>query len=92
MITNYVHAGIAAADAICCLALGEHSTGDDHREAVRLIERVSPGGRELGRSLSALLALKTEAGYGARPLSGEKVTRARRSATRLLEAARDRGV
>jgi len=92
MISNYVLAGIAAADALCCFALGEHSQGDDHRGAVRLVERVTPGGRDFGKALSALLTLKTEAGYGARPLTDEKAKRARRNAAKLVEAARDRGI
>jgi hypothetical protein len=92
MISNYVLAGIAACDALCCAALGERSQGDDHREAIRLVERVAPGGRDLAKALSALLALKTEAGYGSRPLTDEKVRRAQRNAAKLVEAAGDRAV
>jgi hypothetical protein len=90
LVSNYVLAGIAASDAICCLALGEHSQGNDHGEAIRLLERVNPDGRELGKALSALLGLKTTAQYGAEPLTEEKVRRARRSAERLVNTARDR--
>ena len=90
MISNYVLAGIAASDAICSFALGEHSQGDDHRAAIRLVEKVTPGGRDLSRALGALLALKTEAGYGARPLTGEQAKKARRSAETLVQAARER--
>ena len=35
--TLAVHAGIAAADVICCVRLGEHARGDDHDEAVALL-------------------------------------------------------
>lgn len=34
-----VHAGIAAADVICCARLGEHSQSDDHNEATALLAR-----------------------------------------------------
>ena len=37
-VTLCVHAGIAAADAICCIELGEHSQGQTHHEAVQLIK------------------------------------------------------
>jgi hypothetical protein len=36
---NSVLAGIAAADAACCRALGERSRGDDHRDAIALVAR-----------------------------------------------------
>jgi hypothetical protein len=90
LVSNYVLAGIAASDALCCLALGEHSQSDNHREAIGLVERITPDGRELAKALSALLSLKTTAQYGAEPLTEGKVRRARRSAERLVNAARDR--
>lgn len=33
-VTLCVHAGIAAADTICCEALGHHAQGDDHAQAI----------------------------------------------------------
>jgi hypothetical protein len=88
--TNDVHAGIAAADAICCVTLGEHAQGDDHRQAVDLLRRVTPDGAELANALSALLGVKTLAGYGSSPVPEERATRASRSADRLVTAARER--
>jgi hypothetical protein len=88
--TNFVHAGIASADAICCAVLGEHSQGDDHRQAVELLSRVVDGGREFAKDLGLLLSLKTTAGYGAAPMSEHEAKRARRAAERLVGAARDR--
>jgi hypothetical protein len=90
LITNCVHAGIAAADAICCAVLGEHAQGDDHQQAIELLRRVTPGGTDLAKALAALLAMKTAAGYGTGPLREEKAKRARRSADRLVSAARER--
>ena len=42
-VTLCVHAGIAAADVICCTALGKHATGDDHNHAVALLRQVDGG-------------------------------------------------
>ena len=36
-ITLCVHAGIAAADVLCCARMGVHAQGDDHTEAVALL-------------------------------------------------------
>jgi hypothetical protein len=59
--TLCVHAGIAAADTLCCIALGRHATGEDHNAAVQLLSSVTPPGGELGKSLRTLLAMKTRA-------------------------------
>jgi hypothetical protein len=40
---NAAPAGIAAADAACCRALGERSRGDDHRDALALVGPGQPG-------------------------------------------------
>lgn len=37
--SNAILAGIAAADAICGLVLGERSAGDDHTQAINLLKR-----------------------------------------------------
>jgi hypothetical protein len=89
VVTNYVHCGIAASDAICCFELKAHSKGDDHRQAIAQIGRVRGGGL-LAKALADLLQLKTKAGYGAMPLRDGDVKRARRAAQRLVEAARER--
>ena len=39
-ITLCVHAGIAAADGICCARLGQHAQGRDHTDAVAFLESV----------------------------------------------------
>jgi hypothetical protein len=39
-----VLAGIAAADAACCKALGERSRSDNHRDAEQLLARIGAGG------------------------------------------------
>lgn len=89
IITNYVHGGIAASDAICCFELKAHSKGDDHRHAIAQIKKVR-GGASLANALADLLHLKTRAGYGAKPLPDTDVKRARRASDKLVQAARER--
>jgi hypothetical protein len=83
-ITLCVHAGIAAADAICCARLGEHAQGHDHDEGVRLLERVD---KKMARHLGTLVKMKTRAGYSAVPSSGAERKQAGRAAEALVEYA-----
>ena len=41
-VTLCVHCGVAAADVICCIALGGHVQGEDHNEAVTQLSKVWP--------------------------------------------------
>jgi hypothetical protein len=84
---NAVLAGIAAADAACCRALGERSRGDDHRDAIALVAQVSPGGREAANALGRLLVIKNDAEYGLSTISRTKRETALRQAHKLLEFA-----
>ncbi len=83
-ITLLVHAGIAAADAICCTRLGQHTQGDSHHDAVALVGRVD---RRHARNLQTLLDLKTKSGYASVPSSTADRLRAARAARQLVEAA-----
>ena len=91
VVTLLVHAGIAAADVICCKALGQHAIGGgSHDEAVRLLARVQqPDGKELSKRLGQLLGLKTKAGYTHRSVSATDRKTAKRAAENLVQAARD---
>lgn len=89
-VTLCVHAGIAAADVLCCLALGEHAVGENHNEALALLGRVRPNGKELANAFGVLLAMKTQAGYSASPIAAPDRKRAQRHAGRLVQAARER--
>jgi hypothetical protein len=82
-----VLAGIAASDAACCRALGRRSRGPDHREASRLVEQVSPGGKQAAKSLNRLLSLKDEAHYGLFDVGGADLRAALRQASGLVEFA-----
>ena len=83
-VTLCVHAGIAAADVVCCARLGRHARGDDHASAVELLERADP---DAAKHLRTLLSMKTKAGYTAIRVSGVEHTRAGRAARALVEAA-----
>lgn len=89
-VTLVIHSGIAAADVICCDALGEHAQSESHTDAVELLSRVRPDGKELARALGSLLSAKTRAGYGHQPVNKDTRTRSMRAGERLLRAARDR--
>lgn len=83
-VTLCVHAGIAAADVICCVRLGEHHQGESHADAVALLAKAD---RTQGRNLKTLLDLKTRSGYGAVRSSVADQKRAGRAAAALLQAA-----
>ena len=80
-VTLCVHAGIAAADVICCVRLCEYAQGDDHQEAVALLSKTAP---TQAKSLKVLLDLKTRSGYSATPTSKTDQKRAGRAAAALV--------
>jgi hypothetical protein len=84
VVTNAVHAGIAASDALCCLRLGERSADQDHERATNLLGRVD---KSLASDLARLLALKTRAAYETRSVSRGDAKIATRRARNLTDAA-----
>lgn len=85
IVTMYVHAGIAAADALCCARMGVHAYGENHDEAVQLL-RAAVGSE--AKHLRTLLSLKTKAGYSHQSVSRADLTRASRAAIALVELAK----
>ena len=85
-VTMCVHAGIAAADVICCARLGEHSRGHDHNEAVDLLATVD---KKMASHLNTLLRMKTRSGYSAVASSTGELKQAGRAAGALVEYASD---
>lgn len=83
-VTLAVHAGIAAADVICCARLGRYARGENHDEAASLLRSVS---RPLSTDLSVLLGMKTKAGYTAQRIGRQDLLRAQRAVDKLIEAA-----
>jgi hypothetical protein len=84
-VTLCVHAGIAASDVICCVALGVHAKGESHSEATGLLAKVD---KDAAKHLSTLLNLKTKAGYSHTPATADEFKRAGRAAEALVESAR----
>ncbi len=84
-VTLAVHAGVAAADVLCCVDHGIHSRGSNHGEAVALLATRRP---KLAKHLGVLLAMKPAAGYGSHPVSTVDRVRAERAMDALMNAAR----
>ena len=84
-----VLAGIAAADAACCVALGRRARGQNHEEAVALVRTIAPNGEAMARDLSRLLALKDNAQYGVLIVTSERARSSVGWARRLLAATHE---
>jgi hypothetical protein len=94
---NAVLAAIAASDALCCRLLGERSRGQDHRDAVALLEQVRFGtgtdeaqakrARDLARALATALDLKDDSHYGTFMVGATELRRLIRAAEVLVSAA-----
>lgn len=85
--TNAIHAAIAAADAICCVALRERSTDGSHTAAADLLKRVDA---RLSATFRRCLDRKTQAAYEARDVSARDAVACVKQAVTLIEAARAR--
>ena len=84
-VTMCVHAGIAAADVICCARLGRHHQGENHSESVGLLKKA--GASEAAKRLDVLLNFKSKAAYTHLPSSTADVKRAGRAAKDLVQMA-----
>jgi hypothetical protein len=58
-----IHSAINAADAITGARLGTRAAGQDHDEALRLLDQAGADGAEVARHLARFLPLKTKAEY-----------------------------
>ena len=94
---NAVLAAIAASDALCCRLLGERSRGQEHRDAVALLEQVRFGtgtdeaqarrACDLARALATALDLKDDSHYGTLMVGATELRRLIRAAELLVSAA-----
>ena len=80
-----VLAGIAAADAACCAALGRRSRSQNHHDAEALLTQIVPDGKAAAAKLRSLITLKDTAHYGLIDVSTQKLTAALRQATQLVD-------
>lgn len=81
----YVNAGIAAADVICCVRLGMHSSTGNHNEARALLKKADNGSE---RYLATLLSLKNKAAYTHEPISASECKKMNRAAGNPVETAK----
>jgi hypothetical protein len=86
-VSNAVLAGIAAADSLCCRRLGQHAVGDDHQQAIALVEEAGEVGREARRHLETLLSIKHKAQYEGGDPTVREARRAIRAMRSILELA-----
>lgn len=82
-----VLAGIAAADAACCKALGRRSRGQDHHQAEDLVRDIEPGGTAAANTLRRLLDRKDQAHYGLYDVSGADLQSVLRQSCALVDFA-----
>ncbi|BAK33409.1 hypothetical protein MLP_03950 [Microlunatus phosphovorus NM-1] len=82
-----VLAGIAAADAICGLNLGKWSRGQDHRQAVDLLNEVALHDHSLPTKLGRLVADKDAVHYSPNLITVDRAKTMVRLATALLAEA-----
>jgi hypothetical protein len=80
-------AGIAAADAACCQALGRRSRSDNHHDAEELLGQITPGGKRAAGQLRQLVDVKDAAHYGFISVSAAQLKRALRQARHLVDFA-----
>jgi hypothetical protein len=80
-------AGIAAADAACCRALGQRSRSDDHHDAEALLVEVTPGGKRAAGQLRKLITLKDAAHYGFVSVTASQLKQSIRQTQQLVEFA-----
>ena len=83
---NAVLAGIAAADVICCVALGHHSRSLDHAAAIGLLRTAKD--RQSANQLDRLLSVKSRSQYDVRSLTEAQAAQALARAGRLVDKAR----
>lgn len=82
-----VLAGIAAADAICGLRVGKRSRGQDHRQAVALLQEVRLRDTSLPSRLQRLIAEKDAVHYSPNLVTASSAKGLVRHASALLQEA-----
>ena len=85
--SNAVLAGIAAADAVCCHALGKRANGQNHNDAVHLLETVPHNGPTMAKLLTRLLSSKSLSQYGLEFMTRPQADRLVKTASDLVDQA-----
>lgn len=93
VVSNAVHAVIAANDAVCLRLLNERPGGENHAEAVRVLTRACRGtaweeeAGQRGQQLAQVLQQKNASQYQGNILSDAVVDRVLKQAERFIEWA-----
>jgi hypothetical protein len=82
-----IHAAVAAADSVCCVALRERSADGSGLAAIELLSRVD---RKLSAALKRALDRQAQAAHESREISASDARVCLRQAEMLLDAARAR--
>ena len=82
-----VSAGIAAADAACCKALGKRSRSQNPREGGALLRLIAQGGNAASNSFDRLIAQKDLTDYGFANVGRSQFVMLQRQATALVKFA-----
>jgi hypothetical protein len=77
----FVDTGIAAADVICCSRLGVYAAGENHNEAVALLEKAEPSA---AKYLRTLLNLKSKVAYTHQSVTTDEHKKPGRAAENLV--------
>ena len=83
-VSNAILSGIASADVICCVRVGEHAVGDEHQQAVDLLRRAH---EQAAKHLDRLLRRKSSSAYSDVSSTPKQAQQALRDAGALLEIA-----
>ena len=82
-----VLAGIAAADAACCSAIGARSRSATHADAAALLANVHPHDPAMAKDFERLISRKDDAHYGATLVSHRDASNMLKWATRIFTHA-----
>jgi hypothetical protein len=80
------NAAVRASDALCTHALGYHSQGEDHAEALATLRLVRDGAA-LASMLQTVLRDRSEIGYDIQRVKDDRLRRILRNAGELVEEA-----
>lgn len=87
IMTHAIAAALAAADAVCCVALRERPAGASPQAGLELLGRVD---KKLAAALQRALDRQAQAAHESRDISVSDARTCLRQAESVLEAARDR--
>lgn len=83
-----VHAAINAADAVCGARVGQRSAGQNHDDALLLLQQAGRDGAAIEKDLRRLLPLKTRAEYEPSAVAEGVAAKAVERAKRCVSIAR----